>query len=193
LGPISPGTDELAVVVLDALAAPHDRGLDAFLGAARARRLRAVLLERALRWGHSVATAVHHAAESEDVPRLLAGHRGPVLLIAPDVPGLDGALAAAVADDLAAGCDVVVGAAHDARPYLVGLSSPTPEGLALADGVLAGGVLGAVSRAREAAGGAPGSGLFGMVRSERRLSSPADARALALDPLTPPDLAALLR
>jgi hypothetical protein len=146
-----------------------------------------------MRWGRSVAIAVHHAAGPDDVPGLLGGHRGPVLLIAPDVPGLDGELAAAVADDLAAGCDVVVGAAHDARPYLVALSSPTPEGLALAGGTLAGGVLAAVSRAQEAAGRAPGSGLFGMVRSERRLASPADARALALDPLTPPDLAALLR
>jgi hypothetical protein len=32
-----------------------------------------------------------------------------------------------------------------------------------------------------------------MLRHERRLASVADARALAIDPLAPPDLAALLR
>jgi hypothetical protein len=178
-------------VVLDALAAPPDPELDALLGGARAERLRAALLRRALRWGRSVASVVHHVATADEVPRVLGGHRGPVVLVAPDVPGLDGELAGAVADDLAAGCQVVVGAAHDARPYLVALSSPTPEGLALAGGGLAGGVLAAMSRARESAAAADAP--FGMVRSERRLASPADARALALDPLTPPDLAVLLR
>jgi hypothetical protein len=136
---------------------------------------------------------VHHAASTAEVPRLLGDHRGPVLLVAPDVPGLDGELAAAVRDDLAAGCDVVIGAGHDARPYLVALSSPTPEGLQLADGGLAGGVLASLSRAREAARSTTEAALFGMLRSERRLASAADARALAIDPLTPPDLAALLR
>jgi hypothetical protein len=34
---------------------------------------------------------------------------------------------------------------------------------------------------------------LGMVRHERRLASAADARALAIDPLAPPDLAALVR
>jgi hypothetical protein len=38
------------------------------------------------------------------------------------------------------------------------------------------------------------SGLtVGMLAHHRRLATAADARAFALDPLTPPDLAALLR
>ena len=36
-------------------------------------------------------------------------------------------------------------------------------------------------------------GALGLLRSERRLASRADARAAALDPLTPPELAELLR
>jgi hypothetical protein len=38
----------------------------------------------------------------------------------------------------------------------------------------------------------PGGLLLGLLRSERRLATGADARALALDPFVPPDLAALL-
>jgi hypothetical protein len=36
-------------------------------------------------------------------------------------------------------------------------------------------------------------GELGLLRSERRLVSPGDARAFAADPLTPPELAELLR
>jgi hypothetical protein len=115
------------------------------------------------------------------------------VLVAPDVPGLDAALAEAVAGDLAAGCDIVLGAAHDARPYLVGLATLTPAGLALADGAFEDGVLAAVARAQADSAGGPGSSLLGLVRSERRLASAGDVRALALDPLAPPELAALVR
>jgi hypothetical protein len=113
-----------------------------------------------------------------------------VLLVAPDVPGLDAALAEAAMADLAAGCGVIIGAAHDSRPYIVGLATLTPAGLALAEGDFEGGVLAAVARAQA---GSPGEGVLGLLRGERRLVSAADARALALDPLAPPELAALVR
>jgi hypothetical protein len=178
------------VVVLDALGADPDPSLDALLGTRRAERLRAALLERALRWAGTLAGAgVHHAADVPAATEALAGHPGPVVLVAPDVPGLDAALAQAVTDDLADGCTAVVGAAHDARPYLLALPRATPEGLALAAGALEGGVIGAAARAAE---GVPGGLLLGLLRSERRLATGADARALALDPLVPPELAALL-
>jgi hypothetical protein len=184
-----------AVVVLDALGAPADPGLDALLGADRARRLRAALLERALRWARAVAPAsAHHVATCADVLRVLRPpaheHAGGVLLVAPDVPGLDEALADAALDDLACGCAVVLGAAHDSRPYLVGLAALTEAGLALAEGDFEGGVLAAAARAQT---GSPGDGILGLLRSERRLVSPGDVRALALDPLAPAELAALLR
>jgi hypothetical protein len=117
-------------------------------------------------------------------------HAGGVLLVAPDVPGLDEALARAALDDLACGCGVVLGAAHDAKPYLVGLARLTEAGLALADGGFEGGVLAAVARAQA---GLPDAGILGLLRSERRLVSAGDVRALALDPLAPAELAALLR
>ncbi len=106
------------------------------------------------------------------------------MLAAPDVPALDAGLVRTALEDLAAGCDVVMGAAHDARPYILVLPRPDPELLGLVDGVFGGGVLAAFAE----------RGLtLGMLRHERRLASAADARALAIDPLAPEDLAALVR
>jgi hypothetical protein len=111
------------------------------------------------------------------------GHGGPLLLAAPDVPALDVAVAHQALADLQAGCDVVIGVAHDALPYLIAVPRPDDELIALAATGFAGGVLQAFSD----------RGLtLGMLAHHRRLSSAADARAFALDPLTPPDIAALL-
>jgi hypothetical protein len=178
------------VVVLDALAAAPDDSLEAALGPARARRLRTAVLERTLRWAAGLAgDGVHHEADVPAATEALAGHTGPVVLVAPDVAGLDTALAEAIVADLADGCTAIVGAAHDARPYVLALPQATAEGLALATGALEGGVLGAAARAAE---GRPGGLLIGLLRSERRCATAADARALACDPLLPPELAALL-
>jgi hypothetical protein len=76
-----------------------------------------------------------------------------------------------------------MGAAHDARPYILAVPRPDSELLGLVDGAFGGGVLAAFAE----------RGLtLGMLRHERRLASAADARALAIDPLAPPDLAALV-
>jgi hypothetical protein len=86
-------------------------------------------------------------------------------------------------EDLAAGCDVVVGVAHDALPYLVALPRPDDDLLELAAAGFSGGILPAFGE----------RGLtLGMLAHHRRLTTAGDARAFALDPLTPPDLAALL-
>ena len=148
------------------------------------------MLERTLRWAAALADAgVHHVPDVPAATEALAGHSGPVGLVAPDVPGLDMALAEAILGDLADGCTAIVGAAHDSRPYVVALSRATPEGLALAGGALEGGVVGAAARAAERLS----DGLFlGLLRSERRCATAADARALACDPQLPPELAALL-
>jgi hypothetical protein len=114
----------------------------------------------------------------------LHDHEGPILLVARDVPGLDARVAEAALGDLAAGCDVAVGVTHDARPYVIGVPGPDEALLELVSGSFMGGVLAAFAE----------RGLtLGMVRHERRLASAADARALASDPLAPPDLAALIR
>jgi hypothetical protein len=100
------------------------------------------------------------------------------------VPALDARLAVTALEDLAAGCDIVLGAAHDARPYILAVPRPDPALMALVERSLDGGVLGAFAERGV---------LLGMLRHERRLASAADARALAIDPFAPPDLAALVR
>lgn len=106
-----------------------------------------------------------------------------MLLVAPDVPGLDDRLAEAALADLAHGAQLAMAPATDGRPFLLALARADPDLLrAAADGL----------PDREAASGLIGGDL-GLLRSERRLVSPGDVRAFAADPLTPPDLAALLR
>jgi len=78
----------------------------------------------------------------------------------------------------------VIGVAHDALPYLVALPRLDDALVELALAGFSGGILPAFAE----------RGLtLGMLAHHRRLASAADARAFALDPLTPPDLAALLR
>ncbi len=167
-----------------ALAAAPDPGLDELLGAAGARALRAAMAARARRWAAAVAPdRAFEATTMGAAAAALHGHDGPVLLAAPDVPGLDAALARAALDDLIAGCDVVLGAAHDARPYLVALPRVDEALMELAARRFEGGLLGAMAEQRLS---------LGMLRAERRLVSAADVRALALDPVAPGDLRALL-
>jgi hypothetical protein len=172
-------------VIVAALGAPPDAELDRLLGADGARELRGELAARARRW--AAAAAPGHAFEASTLAAARAalhGHVGPVLLAAPDVPGLDARTAADALEDLAAGCDVVVGVTHDARPYLIGIPDVDSELAELVEGSFGGGVLAAFAE----------RGLsLGMIRHERRLASAADARALVIDPVAPPDLAALLR
>ncbi len=113
----------------------------------------------------------------------LREHDGPVLLVAHDVPALDVRHAAAALDDLAEGCDVVYAPSIDGSPFLLALARPDPELLDL---------LGAGFDAFAAAATARGGGI-GMLRSERRLVSPSDARALAADPAAPEALVRHLR
>ena len=159
--------------------------LAVLLGEDGASRLAGALRARARVWAAAVAPGHAYEATSLDAAAVAVhGHDGPLLLAAPDVPALDVAVARVALDDLAAGCDVVLGVAHDALPYLVALPRPDDELIAIAASGFSGGVL---PRFGEL-------GLtLGMLAHHRRLATAADARAFALDPLTPPDLAALLR
>jgi hypothetical protein len=176
---------ELAIVLVQELAAPADRALDELLGAGGAEQLRTELVARSRRW--AAATAPGHAYEATSIAAAGAalhahGHDGPALLAAPDVPLLDDRLAADALGDVEAGCDVAVGAAHDGRPYVLAVrAAELLHDLAIGprDDVLR--TLGE-------------RGLrFGLLRSERRLVAPADVQALALDPLAPDELVPLLR
>jgi hypothetical protein len=170
-------------VIVASLDAPLDDGLEEALGHAGAVELREAMAVRARRWAATVAPDVAFEATTMGAAAAaLHEHRGPVLLAAGDVPGLDAEVAAMALGDLRAGCDVVLGAAHDARPYLVGLPRVDEELMELAARRFEGGLLGAMAERALT---------LGMLRAERRLVSAADARALALDPVAPPDLRAL--
>lgn len=102
-----------------------------------------------------------------------------MLFVAPDVPGIDARLAADALEDLAEGAGIVVAPSYDGSPYLVGVPDLGEERLAL------------LTLAREDlfAAVADLAGGMGMLRSERRLVTPADAQALAADPALALELA----
>jgi glycosyltransferase A (GT-A) superfamily protein (DUF2064 family) len=171
-------------VVLDALAAPTEPALRAWLGPEADDALRAALRDHALTWARAVGDGAEplQLATADEVSQAAAGHDGPVILVAPDVPALSAVHLAAVRDDLADGVLLSSAATGDGTPFLIALSRPLPELLALV-GASFNDVLATAARL---------GGALGMLRAERRLSSISDVEALRADPLTPPDLRALL-
>jgi hypothetical protein len=144
-----------------------------------------LLLDRALAWARQAGdgAAPLRARRADELEALLAGHDGPVLLCAPDVPGLSQHHLDSARDDLAAGVLLTSApAAGDGSPFVVAMARPEPRLLALV-----GAPFEEVAAAAVALGGE-----LGMLRPERRLASLADARALRADPLAPPELRALL-
>jgi len=176
--------EPVATVVLHALAAPRDPELDALLGPERAEALRDALALRARRWAARVgAGRAYEATTVGATGAALHDHDGPVLMVAPDVPSLRDDAAVLALADLADGAIVVVGPSTDGSPFLIGVPSAEPEALELAGATF------------ERLAGDPrmaGAGV-GMLRSERRLVTVADARAFAADPLADPELLAHLR
>jgi glycosyltransferase A (GT-A) superfamily protein (DUF2064 family) len=196
------------------------RRLEPLLGPEGCARLQAVLIARAAAWGRAVAgdrLYVAHLGAGDDagareiaalvgepadvfaqqgedhgerlanaVTRALCGG-GPVLVVGPDLPGLSAAHAAGALGDMAAGCDVSVGpGTGGGGVYLLGVRTHLPEpalaGDAPEEGPLAA-MLGAA---------AAGDLSVGLLRSERELHTPDDARALLADPLTPAEVRAAL-
>jgi hypothetical protein len=181
----------VTAVVLDALAGARDPALRAFLGAAIDDELRRVLRARATAWAERAVAAgdgacghgaVLEVGGSDELAEALAGRVGPVLLVAPDVPGLADAHCVAALDDLGAGVLLSSGASGDGTPFLVALARPEPALVALVGAPFD----------EVAAGAVALGGELGMLRTERRLTSVADARAVRVDPLAPPELRALL-
>lgn len=171
------------MVVLASLAAPLDPELDALLGPA-ATTLREELAARARRWAAAVAPDTAFEATSPIMAAAaLAEHSGPLLLVAADVPGLLLQHAEAAMSDLAEGAEVVFAPTTDGSPFLLALprvDSTLLDRLAEGFEVLA------------QAAGERGGGI-GMLGSERRLVSAADAHALAADPAAPESLVRHLR
>ena len=194
--------------------------LEPLLGADGCARLQARLLARAARWAGAVAPAAAFVAftpddaleevgalvpagtdlfpqEGEDLgerlatatARVLAMHDGPLLTVGTDLATLGARHAAAALDDLADGIDVTFGPAFDGGYYLIGLREPHPEVFALPSDAWGGPRVFELSLRAAAEAGLS----LGMLRGERDLDTPADARAALADPRFPEDVAAALR
>ena len=106
----------------------------------------------------------------------------------PDLPRFRATHAVGALDDLAAGCDVVLGPAIDGGLYLVGISRPLPDLFALPEQTWRHDVMGVALTAIRDVGYE-----VGILRAERALHRPADLRAALADPLLPGDVATILR
>lgn len=185
-------------------------GLEALLAEPRRASLQALLVRRAAGWAASAAPGAAFVAVEgrlEDVTALLPPGvrafaqegaqpaealaaaiarigRGPLLVAGTDCPRLGAGHGSAALDDLAAGCDITIGASLEGGWYLAGLREPRPELLAVAPEAWQrrGGIGLVLQRAGEL--GAE----VGMLRHERLLATPADAAALLADPLLPGEL-----
>lgn len=182
-----------AVLVMERAARPRPE-LRELLGAERAGALERLLVIRATEWAQSVSAArVSAAGEDEGlaeaVARILETADGsPVLVVWPVLPRWLSEHAAAVLDDLAAGCEASVAPVFDGGLYLLALARSIPAVLALPDETwdspdVIGLVLAPFNEAQ-----AP----VGLVRPERALRRPADVRAALADPLLDAELRSLL-
>ena len=194
--------------------------LEPLLGAEGCARLQGLLLTRAARWAAQVAPGAAFVAFTPDdalaevgdlVPagtdlfpqvgadlgerlaaataRVLELHEGPLLTVGTDLATLEPGHAAAALDDLADGIDVTFGPAFDGGYYLIGQRAPHPEVFALPSEAWGGPrVLELSLRAAAEAGLS-----LGMLRGERDLDTPEDARAALADPRFPDDIGAALR
>jgi glycosyltransferase A (GT-A) superfamily protein (DUF2064 family) len=134
--------------------------------------------------GEGIAARVSDAAA-----RVFAHQERPLLIVWPDLPRLRPEHARAAVDDLAAGCDVVLGPVVDGGLYLVGIAHPVPKLFALPEQSWRGRdvMMIGLSAVREA-------GLeVGILRVERALQRPSDVRAALADPLLADGLAKILR
>ncbi len=192
--------------MLAALGEPPDPALEAALGVGAATALRGAVAAHAVAVAGRVAptvlvsTGVGVARSTRDVPfeepstgalthALVAAtgeHDGPLLLLAPDVPRIDARLVADALADLAEGCAISIASGFEARACLLALARPDPR---LFELVAVGASRRAIVDLVEAAAAVGGE--VGFLRHERRLVTPADARALAMDPLADPELRAL--
>lgn len=194
--------------------------LEPLLGAEGCARLQALLLARAARWAVDVAPGAAFVAFTPEeslaevgalVPagtdlfaqegadlgarlaaataRAFAMHDGPLLTVGTDLATLEPRHAAAALDDLADGIDVTFGPVFDGGYYLIGLREPHPEVFALPSEAWGGPRVLQLSLQAAAEAGLS----LGMLRGERDLDTPADARAALADPRFPDDIAAALR
>lgn len=193
--------------------------LEGVLGPEGCARLQALLITRVAAWARSVAPGRAYVAFAPEdagpelsslvvngvqvfpqegdglgqrlaaaTARALDGRGGPLLLAGTDLPQLSPAHAAVALADLADGCDVSFGPTAAGGCYLLGMRAALPALFEIDDSVGSG--TDALWRRMLASG--PAGLSIGLLRSERDLHTPADARAAVADPLTPPEIARAL-
>lgn len=120
--------------------------------------------------------------------RVFARHAGPLLIVWPDLPRLRPEHARAALDDLATGCDLVLGPALEGGFYLIGINRPLPKLFSLPEGVWRSpDAMALAVRAVRATGLE-----LGILRAERPLHRPSDVRAALADPLLPDAIGRIL-
>jgi glycosyltransferase A (GT-A) superfamily protein (DUF2064 family) len=193
----------LRVLVLDGEPVPGE-GLVQALGEQRAAAVRRLLLARARSWAEASfgRDAVRVVRQGSFAVALeadagsgggggggAAGRPGPVVAIVPELPVWHPELAPAVRGDLEAGCAVALAPIFDRGLYLLAIADPWAPGiaaLAALDLAGPGGMTELIGLAQRE------SWDVGLLRAERGLRRARDVRALLADPLTDPELRALL-
>jgi glycosyltransferase A (GT-A) superfamily protein (DUF2064 family) len=195
------------------------RALEPLLGPERCATLQAALISRAARWAAEVAPGAvyvgYEPVDAEAEMRALLGPgvglfpqhgagisgrlaqatarvftrgHGPVLIIWPDLPQWRPVHASSALTDLDEGADLILGPQFDGGFYMVGIPRPLAALFALPetewrspDAMSA-----AIAAARDA------ELEVGLLRAERGLRRPEDVRAALADPLTDPEIRAIL-
>ena len=192
--------------------------LEPLLGADGCAALQAALIRRATAWAAAVGTPyvaftpgdareemaalapagtrlVEQAAGdlgdrlAAAIGAVLDEHGGPAVLIGVDTPQIAPEVGRQAIEDLRSGVDVTFGPAADGGYYLVGMREPHPEVFDLPTEKWGGPEVFELSLAAAHEAGLS----LAMLRAERDLDDEEDARAMLADPLTPPEIAALLR
>jgi glycosyltransferase A (GT-A) superfamily protein (DUF2064 family) len=125
---------------------------------------------------------------ADGAARVFARGAGPLLIVWPDLPKLRTDHAHAALDDLAAGCDVVLGPVFDGGFYLVAISRPMSKLFELPESTWRDADAMSLALAAAAEAGLE----VGMLRAERALHRPADVRAALADPTLPAAIARVL-
>jgi len=175
------------------LAGDAGSGLDESLGADRAGAVRALLVTRARQWAKDSfgVEAVETVTGGSFVTALQtppAGD-GPLIAIVPELPVWHPELAPAVLGDLEAGCALALAPMFDRGLYLLAIadrSAAGMEALAALDLTGPGGMTELIGLSQRE------GWELGLLRAERGLRRARDVRALLADPLTDPELRALL-
>jgi len=183
-----------AVLLMAPRASPEDdAGLEQLLGPEGAAELRGALFAHAEAWARKVAPDGFQVADgggplSDEISRIYATHEGPLLVVWPWLARFRPEDAVGALDDLAAGCDLVLGPLIDGGLYLLGLAGPLPVLLTISEerwqdpDVMATGFATASDAGLE----------VGVLRAERALRSAADVRAALADPLLPEEISRIL-